>query len=114
MKIQRSYVCARCMFYGNLIEAAEVHHIFFGTANSKLSEKYNLKIPVCRECHNWAHNKNPEGGAGPGRNEEGHEFFCGLLEINYEKVNIAVNNSVYHVLNLVGRYLENALTHWEK
>lgn len=29
----------------------EEHHIFFGTANRKQSEKYGLKIWLCAECH---------------------------------------------------------------
>ena len=29
----------------------ENHHIFFGTANRKLSEKYGLKVWLCREHH---------------------------------------------------------------
>lgn len=30
------------------------HHIFGGTANRKLSEKYNLKVKLCHEeCHQY-------------------------------------------------------------
>lgn len=29
----------------------ECHHIFFGTANRKLSEKYGLKVWLCKEFH---------------------------------------------------------------
>ena len=29
----------------------ESHHIFFGTANRKLSEKYGLKVWLCHEHH---------------------------------------------------------------
>ena len=114
MKENINHWCARCRHYNKLEEAAEFHHVFFGTANAKLSEKYNIKIPVCRDCHNWAHNKNPEGGAVPGRNKEGHELFCKLLRMEYSKVNLAINNSVYHVLNLIGIYLKDALAEWEK
>ena len=35
--------------------ATELHHIFYGNANRKQSEKYGLKLPLCRECHNKAH-----------------------------------------------------------
>ena len=37
----------------------ECHHIFFGTANRKLSEKYGLKVWLCKEFHtgsNGVHN----------------------------------------------------------
>jgi hypothetical protein len=50
------YVCAnrliaidydKCSRYVNL----EEHHIFFGTANRSLSEKYGLKVYLCQWMH---------------------------------------------------------------
>lgn len=38
-----------CIFCGK--PYAEEHHIFFGTANRKISEKYGLKVPLCGEEH---------------------------------------------------------------
>ena len=35
--------------------AIELHHIFYGRANRKLSDKYNLVIWVCRQCHERKH-----------------------------------------------------------
>jgi len=35
--------------------AIELHHIFYGKANKKLSDKYNLVIWVCRDCHSRMH-----------------------------------------------------------
>lgn len=29
----------------------EEHHIFFGTANRRMSEKYGLKVHLCMSCH---------------------------------------------------------------
>lgn len=29
----------------------ETHHIFFGRANRKLSDKYGLVVNLCPECH---------------------------------------------------------------
>ena len=29
----------------------EVHHIMYGTANRKLSDKYGLVVPLCQEHH---------------------------------------------------------------
>ena len=29
----------------------EVHHIIYGTANRKLSDKYGLIVPLCNEHH---------------------------------------------------------------
>ena len=34
--------------------ADEIHHIRHG-ADKKLSEKYGLMVPLCRECHNKVH-----------------------------------------------------------
>ena len=38
------YLCGRQ--YG-----LEWHHILGGTANRKLSERYGLKVRLCKECH---------------------------------------------------------------
>ena len=37
------YICGRW--------GVEAHHIFFGTANRKLSDKYGLVVPLCKEHH---------------------------------------------------------------
>lgn len=31
------------------------HHVFFGTANRKMSEKYGLKVFLCQEHHTGSH-----------------------------------------------------------
>lgn len=31
--------------------ASEEHHVIYGTANRKLSEKYGLKVYLCPFCH---------------------------------------------------------------
>lgn len=41
----KCFICGRHM-------PTESHHIFFGTANRKLSDKYGLKVDLCHECHN--------------------------------------------------------------
>lgn len=43
-KAQECYICG---FNGYL----EVHHIFFGTANRKKSDKYGLKVHLCHAHH---------------------------------------------------------------
>ena len=40
----------------------QMHHIFFGTANRKLSEENGLKVWLCWDCH--------EGGNGVHHNRE--------------------------------------------
>lgn len=40
----RCYLCGRT---GKM----EEHHVFFGTANRKLSEAYGLVVPLCPDCH---------------------------------------------------------------
>ena len=41
----KCFICGRHM-------PTESHHIFFGTANRKLSDKYGIKVDLCHECHN--------------------------------------------------------------
>lgn len=39
----------------------DVHHIFEGTANRRISEQEGLKIYLCRDCHHNLHcNNSPE------------------------------------------------------
>jgi hypothetical protein len=38
-----------CVFCGSPV--VEEHHVFFGTANRSLSEKYKLIIPACNKHH---------------------------------------------------------------
>lgn len=45
--IQSNKECYVCGTTTNL----HSHHIFFGTANRKLSEKYGLKVWLCKEHH---------------------------------------------------------------
>ena len=45
--IQNKKECFECMSYSNL----EEHHIFFGVANRKLSEKDGLKVWLCHYHH---------------------------------------------------------------
>lgn len=40
----RCYLCGR---YTN----TEVHHVFEGTANKKISEEYGIKVDLCPDCH---------------------------------------------------------------
>lgn len=45
--------CFLCMLDKNasVRKALHWHHIFYGTANRKLSEKYGLKVKLCLEHH---------------------------------------------------------------
>lgn len=45
--IQHDKYCFLCFTTIGL----ECHHIFAGTANKKISEKYGLKIWLCHKCH---------------------------------------------------------------
>lgn len=36
--------------------ASEEHHVIYGTANRKLSEKYGLKVYLCTDCHRTGKN----------------------------------------------------------
>lgn len=50
----KEHVCFNCKGW-----ASDVHHIFSGTANRRQSERYGLKVWLCRQCHQEAH----KGGA---------------------------------------------------
>ena len=39
--------------------ADEIHHVLHGP-DKKLSEKYGLMVPLCRECHNKVHHQGGE------------------------------------------------------
>lgn len=41
----------RKCFYCTETEMLDTHHIFFGNPNRKLSEKYGLKVYLCRKHH---------------------------------------------------------------
>lgn len=43
-KDRACYLCGR-------INGLEMHHIFGGVANRKISEKYGLKVWLCHNCH---------------------------------------------------------------
>lgn len=43
-EIKRCYLCDTWGY-------TEVHHIFFGRANRKLSDKYKLTVDLCPYCH---------------------------------------------------------------
>ena len=40
----------RCFLCGST-NNIEIHHVFFGTANRKLSDKYKLVVPLCAFHH---------------------------------------------------------------
>lgn len=46
--LEHCYICDR--------PRDHIHHIFYGTANRKQSDKYNLVIPLCYSCHNSSNN----------------------------------------------------------
>lgn len=38
-----------CVVCGS--QYVQIHHIFFGTANRKMSDKYGYVVPLCQEHH---------------------------------------------------------------
>ena len=42
----------RCYACGN--PHVHIHHVFFGTANRKLSDKYGYVVPLCPRHHNMS------------------------------------------------------------
>ena len=43
---------AKCYICGDKKEC--IHHVFYGTANRKISDKYGLVVPLCNKCHNMS------------------------------------------------------------
>jgi len=74
-------------------DAADIHEIFFGSSGRKLSKKYNLMVPLCRDHHEYSHNINKTGGAVAGRKQEAQKSFCQVMNINFYDVNMFINNS---------------------
>lgn len=50
------YLCARLYGIYDRQENLQEHHVIFGRANRKLSEKYGLKVYLCL----WHHTEGPE------------------------------------------------------
>lgn len=109
---QLNYICCMC----EQSDAVTLHEPFFGTANRKICVKYEIRFPVCMDCHNYCHNKNQTGGAQYGRNEEQAMFFCGLAGINYSVLKIAIERSkeVSPMLYAVKEYMSSFLSKWER
>lgn len=55
----------------------QCHHIFFGTANRKQSEKYGLKVWLCRDHHT--------GNVGVHFNKEFDTYVKKLAQVHFEK-----------------------------
>lgn len=55
----------------------EEHHVFFGTGNRKLSEKYGMKVPLCPYCH--------RGTKGVHHNRKLDIYIKQLAQIEFEK-----------------------------
>ncbi len=65
--------CFICGATQNLRE----HHVFFGTANRKQSEKHGMKVPLCMNCHT--------GPSGVHHNKELDLRIKQLAQIEFEK-----------------------------
>lgn len=81
-----------CFFCG-AVTGLEEHHVFAGTANRKISEKYGLKVYVCQY-----HHTDPKNGVQYNKelnlmlkreaqtafqNIYGHKLFMQLIKKNY-------------------------------
>ena len=55
----------------------QIHHIFFGTANRKLSDKYGYVVPLCADHHT--------GDNGVHFNKAMDSYFKGLAQYHFER-----------------------------
>lgn len=53
----KTYCYVHQKYLGIDVFACHEHHVIYGSANRKWSEKYGLKIYVCLNCHNAIHHK---------------------------------------------------------
>lgn len=58
-------------------QSIQEHHVFFGTANRKQSDKYRMTVPLCMKCHT--------GPAGVHHNKELDLRIKQLAQIEFEK-----------------------------
>lgn len=75
-----SRTCYLCEHHGDysLKPVLHEHHIFPGSANRSLSEKYGLKVYLCPDCHQNAPDsvhKSPQGENNRFLQEEGRKAF---------------------------------------
>lgn len=83
---KRCYVCG-------LYNEVEEHHIFFGSANRKISEKYGFKVYLCGEHH--------RGMIGV-HGKLGHSLNL-RLKMDAEKRFIAKGNTKEEFVRLIGK-----------
>lgn len=47
--------CWFCGKYGTESNPLQIHHVWHGTANRRLSEKFGLTVKLCADCHRKVH-----------------------------------------------------------
>jgi DNA-directed RNA polymerase subunit RPC12/RpoP len=76
-----------CCFCGAM--AIVRHHVFFGTANRKISEKHGMVEYLCMDCHSQVHRDKPmnlqlrKKHQREFEEKHGHEVFMDLIKRNY-------------------------------
>ena len=65
--------CFICQSERNL----ELHHVFYGTSNRKLSDKHGLTVPLCAYCH--------RGPKGVHHNKELDLLIKSYAQLQFEK-----------------------------
>lgn len=70
---------SECYYCGRW-DDIEVHHVFGGVANRRMSEKYGLKVDLCPACHRKAHS-----WQGEEMRQELHEEFQDKFEREHSR-----------------------------
>lgn len=84
MHDKREHTCYLCMLlHGDSAEkrCLQEHHVVFGAANRKLSERYGLKVYLCTE-----HHLETGGPYAVHRNPEVRNTLCKMAQITFEKI----------------------------
>lgn len=79
----------KCFVCGTT-QGLELHHIFFGSANRKISDKYGLTVMLCNQCH--------RGTSGVHHNRKLDLHIKQLAQIEFEK-----NFSFEEFMKLIGK-----------
>ena len=93
-----SYSCVMC---GK--PTTTLHEIFYGTADRKMSIKYNLQVPLCHICHGIAHTEK----------QKYQEIFCEKHGIKWDCTLWIVNKVLIWNLMVLSKLCAKNLGSWK-
>lgn len=100
---KESHTCFLCILLNSDYsdKRTEEHHVVFGTANRKLSEKYGLKVYLCKE-----HHEHDGGTNAVHRNAEIRKRLCEIAQRAFEQQYPSLNFREIFGKNYIDREAE--------